>query len=234
MLLRLDKFLSNSGLGTRSEIKKYIKYGNVKVNGEVVKSSSKKVNDEKDIIELFGKKVEYKKYIYLIMNKPSGIISSTEDKKHKTVIDILDKYHKNFKPFPVGRLDIDTEGLLILTNDGEFAHNMLSPKKHVDKLYYAIIDGIVDNEDIEKFRRGININDEYTTKKAILEIKNINKDENISEVLVTIREGKFHQIKRMFKSLGKEVKYLKRLKMGEFTLPNDLSLGEYIEIDINM
>ncbi|WP_338537382.1 pseudouridine synthase [Helicovermis profundi] len=226
--MRIDKMISNSGHGSRSEIKKYLKYGNVKVNGEVVKAATTKVDIEKDLVELFRERIIYKKNIYLIMNKPAGVVSATKDNSYETVIDLLDDFYKSFNPFPVGRLDIDTEGLLLITNDGKFSYNLLSPKKHVPKTYYALIDAPIDENDVSEFKKGLNINDEYITKPAILDI--INSGENESEIHVTIEEGKYHQVKRMFKSSGKHVTYLKRIKMANLELDENLKNGEYREI----
>ncbi|MDD3224520.1 MAG: pseudouridine synthase, partial [Clostridium sp.] len=172
---RLDKVLANSGYGTRKEVKKLIKDGNIKINDKIIKSSNIQVDIDKDEILIKDKKLVYKKYIYLLMNKPSGVISATEDNYDKTVIDILNEYHKSFKPAPVGRLDKDTVGLLLITNDGELNHRMLAPKWHVDKVYYAVIDSIVNEEDILAFKEGITLDDGYKCKPGKLEI--INTDE---------------------------------------------------------
>lgn len=224
---RLDKILSNIGYGSRKDIKAYVKKGVVKVNNEAVKDSSKKFNPYKDRIEIEGELIEYKEYIYLMMNKPDGVISSTYDNIHRTVIDLIDEEYKVFNPFPVGRLDKDTEGLLLISNDGKLAHNLLSPKKHIDKIYYVKIEGEVTKDDVLKMKEGVVIDKNYKTMPAALEIINSNK---ISEVYITIKEGKFHQIKKMFKTLGKEVMYLKRISMGYLKLDEKLLPGEYREL----
>jgi len=162
-----------------------------------------------------------------MMNKPPGVISATEDLRDETVIDLLDPLHQHFEPFPVGRLDKDTEGLLLITNDGMLAHNLLSPKKHVPKVYYAQIEGIVTEEDREKFAQGVELDDGYVTKPGELIIL---KSAQQSEIELTIQEGKFHQVKRMFEAVGKRVTYLKRLSMGNLKLDDSLELGEYREL----
>ncbi len=224
---RLDKILSNIGYGSRKDVKAYVKKGVVKVNNETVKDSSKKLNPYKDRIEIEGELIEYKEYIYLMMNKPDGVISSTYDNIHRTVIDLIDEGYKAFNPFPVGRLDKDTEGLLLISNDGKLAHNLLSPKKHIDKIYYVKIEGEVTTDDVLKMKEGVVIDKDYKTMPATLEIINSNK---ISEVYITIKEGKFHQVKKMFKTLGKEVIYLKRISMGSLKLDEKLLPGEYREL----
>ncbi|MDN3450541.1 pseudouridine synthase [Planococcus sp. APC 3906] len=222
--MRIDKFLSNMGFGSRKEVKILLKSKAVEVNGETVRDPKVHVDETKDEVSVEGEKVEYSEFIYLLMNKPPGVISATEDKYDETVIDLLGPDEQNYEPFPVGRLDKDTEGLLLLTNDGKLAHELLSPKKHVDKRYFARIDGVVTEEDGEAFKRGVMLDDGYTTKPAQLEIL---KSGAQSEIELTITEGKFHQVKRMFQSVGKEVVYLKRLSMGALELDPSLNLGEY-------
>lgn len=226
MKIRIDKLLGNLGYGTRSQLKKEIKAGCLTVNSISVKDSSVIVDTDIDKIIYYGDIIEYVEYIYLMMNKPKGVISATEDKsKEKTVIDLLDDFSKNFEPFPVGRLDKDTEGLLILTNNGKFAHNMLSPRKHVDKTYFAYVEGMLTDKDIKAFEEGVTfLDDAYKTMPAKLEII---KAKDISECKVTIKEGKFHQVKRMFEAVDKRVIYLKRLSMGPIFLDDDLETGEY-------
>lgn len=224
--MRLDKMLSNLGYGSRNDIKKYCKQGRVKVNEKTIKKSDVHVDENKDIVEFDGEIIRYRKYIYLMMNKPHGVVSATFDKYDDTVIDLIDYEYKVFEPFPVGRLDKDTEGLLVITNDGALSHRVLSPKRHVPKVYLAYINREIDGEDIEAFEKGININDEYITKPAKLKIVN----NNPKEVEVTIVEGKYHQVKRMFKARGKNVEYLKRIKMGGLVLDENLPLGEYREM----
>lgn len=177
---------------------------------------------------VYGEKIEYKEYIYLMMNKPAGVISATEDVREKTVIDLLEMEDAVYEPFPVGRLDKDTVGLLLLTNDGGLAHQLLSPKKHVPKTYYALVDGTVTEEDKKAFSAGIMLDDGYVTKPAQLNI--LRCGEIRSEIELTITEGKFHQVKRMFEAVGKTVVYLKRLSMGPIKLDEDLAEGEYREL----
>ncbi len=224
--MRLDKYLANMGIGSRSEIKKYIKNRRVKVNGVYISDSGDIVSTDDDI-RFDEERIFYKKFIYIMMNKPQGVISATEDRYQNTVLDLLDSSYLNFDLFPVGRLDKDTEGLLLLTNDGKLAHNMLSPKKHVDKKYYVEVSGNLTNEDIKAFSGNITLDDGYECMPAKLEILN---SDNISKAYVTIKEGKFHQIKRMFESIGKEVIYLKRLTMGSLELDENLEPGEYREL----
>ena len=222
---RIDKILSNLGYGSRSEIKKYCKQGSVVVNGSEVSNPGTQVDTENDEILFNGEEVIYREYIYLMMNKPDGYISATFDKRDP--IDLIDLSYLAFEPFPVGRLDKDTEGLLVLTNDGKLSHRVLSPKKHVPKTYYAKIDGVVTEEDVEAFLEGVVLDDGYKTMPSQL---NILKSDDESEIELTIHEGKFHQVKRMFESVGKKVVYLKRLSMGNLKLDESLELGEYREL----
>ncbi|HBF0235223.1 TPA: rRNA pseudouridine synthase [Clostridioides difficile] len=224
---RIDKILSNLGYGSRSEIKKYCKQGSVVVNGSEVSNPGTQVDTENDEILFNGEEVIYREYIYLMMNKPAGYISATTDKYDPTVLDLIDLSYLAFEPFPVGRLDKDTEGLLVLTNDGKLSHRILSPKKHVPKTYYAKIDGVVTEEDVEAFLEGVVLDDGYKTMPSQL---NILKSDDESEIELTIHEGKFHQVKRMFESVGKKVVYLKRLSMGNLKLDESLELGEYREL----
>ena len=224
---RIDKILSNLGYGSRSELKKLCKNGLVKVNGKVINNPGVQVDVENDEILFDGEKVVYKEFIYLMLNKPDGYISATFDKRDPIVLDLIDKEDLIFEPFPVGRLDKDTEGLLVLTNDGQLAHRVLSPKKHVPKTYYAKVEGVVTEEDVKAFAEGVTLDDGYETMPAELEIL---KSDDISEIELTIHEGKFHQVKRMFESVGKKVVYLKRLSMGKLKLDEGLALGEYREL----
>lgn len=226
-MLRIDKLLANMGYGTRKEVKKLLKAGVVKVDGMTVKDVKTHVDPKKQIVTVWGEEVEYKPFIYLMMNKPKGVISATEDAVEETVVDLLEEEDRIFDPFPVGRLDKDTEGLLLLTNDGQLAHQLLSPKKHVPKTYEAIIDGEVTEEDVAAFRRGVVLDDGYETKPAELVII---RSGLRSDVQVTITEGKFHQIKRMFQAVGKRVVYLKRIQMGPISLDETLEPGEYREL----
>ncbi|KLE17243.1 pseudouridine synthase [Clostridium sp. C8] len=225
---RLDKVLSNLGYGTRKEIKQVAKKGLIKVNGEIVKDNGMQVDPEVDRISINGEEIFYRKYIYLMMNKPDGVISATFDNRDETVIDLLEIEHQVFNPFPIGRLDKDTVGLLLLTNDGELNHRLISPKWKVDKIYYAKIDKLVTDSDIKKFESGITLDDGYICKEAKLEI--IKASEEGSEVMLTIQEGKFHQVKRMFEAVDKKVTYLKRVEFGTLKLDEDLEEGEYREL----
>ena len=225
---RIDKILSNLGYGTRKDLKKIVKNGMVQVNGITIKDSAMKVDPEKDKIVINGEEIFYREFIYLMMNKPAGVISATFDNKDETVIDLLEVEHQVFEPFPVGRLDKDTVGLLLLTNDGDLNHRLISPKWKVDKVYFAKIDQKVTEEDIEKFKHGITLDDGYTCKEAILEIQKASEEG--SEIVLTIQEGKFHQVKRMFEAVGKKVTYLKRIEFGTLPLDEDLEEGEYREL----
>lgn len=225
--MRLDKVLSNSGFGSRSEVKKLVKDGLVKVDGDTVNEPSMHVDPENSRIEVLGTLLNYRKYRYVMMNKPAGVISATFDNRFRTVIDLLPEEFASFKLFPAGRLDADTEGLLLLTNDGQMAHNLLSPKKRVNKRYYARIDGVVTDEDIKSFREGVVLDDGYMTLPAELEILKASRH---SEIELVIHEGKFHQVKRMFESVGKRVIYLKRIQMGKLKLDEALKPGECREL----
>ena len=225
---RLDKVLSNLGYGTRKELKKICRSGLVEVNWKVVKDSGMQVDPENDKIVINGEEIFYRKFIYLMMNKPDGVVSATFDNRDETVIDLLEVEHQVFEPFPVGRLDKDTVGLLLLTNDGELNHRLISPKWKVDKVYYAKIDKKVTDKDIDKFKAGITLDDGYVCKEAKLEI--LNATDEGSEVMITIQEGKFHQVKRMFEAVDKKVTYLKRTEFGTLPLDEDLEEGEYREL----
>ncbi|WP_306010395.1 pseudouridine synthase [Bacillus sp. MMSF_3328] len=225
--MRIDKVLANLGYGSRKEVKKLLKDGSVTVNDEKIKDAKQHVDPEKDLIRINGETVEYREFIYLMMNKPPGVISATEDNRDETVIDLLEAEDLIFEPFPVGRLDKDTEGLLLITNDGQLAHRLLSPKKHVPKTYFAVIDQEVTEEDVTAFRKGVILDDGYATKPGEL---NILKSGERSDIKLTITEGKFHQVKRMFEAVGKKVVYLQRLSMGPLRLDETLELGEYREL----
>lgn len=223
MKMRLDKFLSEMGMGTRSEVKKSITKGLVQVNGMVQKKPECKVDPEADEVLFQGQQVRYAAYEYYMLNKPAGVVSATEDARDRTVVELIsEKFRGDL--FPVGRLDKDTEGLLLITNDGDMAHRLLSPKKHVDKTYFAVIDGKVTEEDIQMFQEGVDIGDDKLTMPAELVIL---KSDETSEIELTIREGRFHQVKRMFHAVGKEVTYLKRLRMGTLQLDDTLEPGQY-------
>lgn len=223
--VRLDKYLADMGVGTRSEVKVFIKKKRVSVNGSPVTKDSIKIDIDKDEVTVDGVKLEYVEFEYYMLNKPAGVVSATKDDVDRTVVELIKDSTKEL--FPVGRLDKDTEGLLLMTNDGELAHNLLSPKKHVDKKYYALIQGKVGQEHIEQFAKGLNINNEYVTKEAKLEIVSVDDEKGTSEIYVTIMEGKYHQVKRMFKAIGMEVMYLKRVAMGRLVLDDSLVLGDY-------
>ena len=225
---RIDKILANLGYGTRKEIKQIARKGLIEVNGEVVKDSGMQVDPKEDMIFINGEQVFYREFIYLMMNKPDGVISATRDSRDETVIDLLEVEHQVFEPFPVGRLDKDTVGLLLLTNDGELNHRLISPKWKVDKVYRAKIDARVTEKDIQKFKDGITLDDGYVCKEAILEIISATDEE--SEIKLTIQEGKFHQVKRMFEAVNKNVTYLQRIEFGTLTLDQDLEEGEYREL----
>lgn len=227
--MRLDKFLANSGIGTRKEVKGLLKKRLIKVNDEIVKDGKIHVDENEDTVKYKDEIISYKKFVYIMLNKPNGVISATEDKVHKTVIDLLGDEYRTFEVFPVGRLDIDTEGLLLLTNDGVLSHNLLSPNKHVDKKYYVELEKLLTEMDIAKLEKGVELKD-FTTKDAKVEIIENGEESDKIRVYITISEGKFHQVKRMFKAVGNEVKYLKRVKMGTLSLDENLKLGEYREL----
>ena len=221
--MRLDKFLSECGICSRSESKIFIKKGMITVNGKKAAKGEEKIDPDNDEIMFKGQKIIYAEFEYYMLNKPAGVVSATEDKNDKTVIDLVPKPHVK-DIFPVGRLDKDTEGLLIITNDGETAHRLLSPKKHVDKTYFVRTSGgEIGTEEVEKLENGVDIGEEKLTLPAEIEIL---KNGEISESLLTIREGKFHQVKRMFKAVGREVIYLKRISMGNIKLDESLEKGE--------
>lgn len=222
--MRLDRVLVHVGYGSRKDVQKLIKSKKVMVAGKIVTKSELNVQPEEDEICVLGKPINYQEYYYYILNKPAGYLSATEDPRDQTVIDLLETIDRNKELFPVGRLDKDTEGLLILTNDGQFAHDMLSPKKHVDKTYYAKVKGQMVPEDIETFAKGMTLQDGTVYQPGQLEILS---SDTVSEIYVTIREGKFHQVKKMVQFVGKEVTYLQRIQMGDFKLPEDLALGQY-------
>ncbi|GAB2318876.1 pseudouridine synthase [Alkalibacterium sp. s-m-22] len=228
--MRLDKLLAHSGLGTRKEVKKLLKTKIVEVNEKTVTDPKTHVDPDTDKVTVGGEKLDYQEFVYFMMNKPQGVISATEDLMHETVLDLLEMQDSLQEPHPVGRLDIDTEGLLILTNDGKLTHRLLSPKHHVDKRYYAEIDGIVTEEDIVQFKEGVTLDDDYETLPADLEILSTDEEAGTSVIELVIREGKFHQVKRMIQAVGKEVTYLKRLEMGPIKLDDTLELGAYREL----
>ena len=222
-MMRLDKYLAEMGVGTRQEVKKQIRQGKVTVNGTVVKAADTKIDETCDEVTIGGRNISYVSYEYYMLNKPGGVVSATEDRRDTTVIDLIkDKKRKDL--FPVGRLDKDTEGLLLITNDGDLAHRLLAPKKHVDKVYDVKIEGYLTGEDVERLADGIDIGEDRPALPARLVIR---KSGTVSEAEITIQEGRFHQVKRMFHALGKEVIYLKRLRMGSLVLDETLKPGQY-------
>lgn len=219
--MRLDKFLSEMGVGTRSEVKAYLKKGQVTLNGEIVKKPEVKIDENNDKVCYLGQVLSYEAVQYFLLNKPAGCVTATRDHLSDTVMSFLPENRRD-DLFPVGRLDKDTEGLLLITNDGQLAHELLSPRKHVDKTYFAVIDGEVREEHKQLFQDGLNIGDEDLTLPAKLDIL---KSGETSEIELTIHEGRFHQVKRMFEAIGTKVTYLKRISMGPLTLGN-LQPGE--------
>lgn len=231
--MRLDKFLADMRVGTRSDIKKVIRKSGVTVNGEVVKDPGMQLEDaalESTVVTYMGSRVQYETQVYYMMNKPSGVLSASEDRRQMTVVDLIKEGEEQSRAdlFPVGRLDKDTEGLLLITNDGQMAHRLLMPRFHIDKVYAAHVSGAITTDDIKRFERGIQYDEHLTALPARLEIVAVNED-GTSDILVTIREGKFHQIKKMVAALGPdhEVLYLKRLSMGPVQLDPALAPGEF-------
>jgi 16S rRNA pseudouridine516 synthase len=216
------------GFGSRSDIRKLVREGAVAVNGAVAADAGLKVDPEADEIRVRGETVRYREFVYLMMNKPQGVVSSTDDPRNRTVLDLLDARYARCGLFPVGRLDKDTEGLLVLSNDGQMAHRVLSPRRHVDKTYYVEVAGRVDESDCARMREGIVLDDGYRTMPAELVI--LEAGAARSRVELTVHEGKFHQVKRMFSALGKPVVYLKRIRMADLTLDPALKPGAYREL----
>ena len=216
--IRLDKFLTQAAELTRSEARQIIKKGKVDVGGEIVKKPEYKVSTQERVC-IDGEEVVYEQFRYIMLHKPAGVISATESAEDRTVLDLITNGKKGL--FPVGRLDKDTEGLLLLTNDGALAHNLLSPKKHVDKKYFAVLDGPVGEEEQKLFSQGLDIGDEKLTLPAKLELT-----EKDNEVFITVCEGRFHQVKRMAQAVGRKVTYLKRISMGSLVLDAALEKGE--------
>ena len=223
--MRLDKYLSDMGAGTRSELKKEIRKSGAVVDGTIVKDPGFSVSESSAVV-FRGSEVAYEEYVYYMLNKPAGIISASEDGREETVVDLISE-PKRRDLFPVGRLDRDTEGLLLITNDGALSHRLLSPKHHVDKVYFVRVSGILTENDAGLFRDGLVLTDGLECLPADLEILSVSDDDYVSEAEITIREGKFHQVKRMFASIGSEVIYLKRLSMGPISLDPGLAPGEY-------
>lgn len=228
-MIRIDKYLANCGIATRSEVKKYIKAKQITVNDEIVSKSEMKVDEINDIICFKGKRVIYEKYVYYLFHKPAGCVTAKQDNIHKTVMDYFPDDIKAKDIAPVGRLDLDTEGLLLFTNDGPLTHHLLSPTHHIPKTYYAFLDKEVPETAMQQFKEGIDIGDDKPTLPAelvILPVENDEKGNTIYSAELTIHEGRFHQVKRMFEAVGCTVTYLKRLSMGSITL-GDLPKGEY-------
>ena len=220
MKLRLDKYLADMGLGTRSQIKKDISKGQVLVNGTVSKDAGTRIDTEKDQVSYLGQAVTYAEYEYYMLNKPAGVVSATEDRHDRTVLDLIDtKQRKDL--FPVGRLDKDTEGLLLITNDGDLAHRLLAPKKHVDKTYFVRLRDALSEEAGTKLETGVSIGEKKDTRPA--KVERVDTD----TILLTIQEGKFHQVKRMLQAVDNQVLYLKRITFGGLSLDEGLSPGEY-------
>jgi 16S rRNA pseudouridine516 synthase len=217
--MRLDKFLKDTGFGSRKEVKILIKQKRVSVNDTLVSNEGLSINEEKDVIKVDNQIVKYVKYVYIMINKPQGVVSATTDNIHTTVIDLINDF-KYLDLFPVGRLDIDTEGLLLITNDGALSHNLLSPKKHVDKTYFLKTNNSLTSDDMKRIEDGVYLDNELTLPAKIEKVSE-------SEYLLTIHEGKFHQVKRMIEAVGKSVTYLKRVSFGPLVLDNNLPLGKY-------
>lgn len=230
--MRLDKLLAHAGYGTRSEIRRAVRVGRVAVNGAPVRDPGMTVDPGADRVSWDGAPVRYRAFVYFMLNKPPGVISATEDRRERTVIDLLREEDRARDPFPVGRLDKDTEGLLLITNDGRLAHELLSPRKAVDKVYEAVVAGAVGEADIRAFEAGVTLDDGYRTMPAGLVVREVREAEDgpLSRVIVTIREGKFHQVKRMFEAFGKRVVHLRRVAMGPLRLDPHLKPGAYREL----
>lgn len=224
--MRLDKFLTETNIGSRKQVKELIRKGKVSVNNIAIIKPETHIDEFNDTVLVKADKVIYKKYRYFMLNKPAGVVSAVIDSQCKTVVDLIDKrWQKDI--FPVGRLDKDTEGLLILTNDGQLSHNLLSPNKHIEKTYYVELDSNINNSEISLLQNGIDIGEDKLTRPAKIEFCD---DGCKSKVLISITEGKFHQVKRMFKAVGHKVIYLKRISMGSISLDSNLKLGEYREL----
>ena len=220
-MIRLDKYLADMGEGTRQEVKKSIRQGRILVEGAPVKKPEYKIDETKQRVTIDGREICYRQFEYFMLHKPAGVVSATEDPREKTVMSLIGEA-KRKDLFPAGRLDKDTEGLLLITNDGALAHRLLSPRHHVDKCYYAKIQGIV--------TEGVNIGTkecEEWTAPGGLEILKTDEASGISEIRLTLQEGKYHQVKRMFEAAGKTVTYLRRESMGSLVLDQSLKPGQY-------
>ena len=225
--MRIDKLLSNSGVGTRKEVKGILKSGCVLVNEKIVKDAATQVNPDSDEVLVSGNKINYREFVYIMMYKPEGVLSATEDLRDTTAVELLDEEYDCFEVAPAGRLDKDSEGLLFLTNNGGLIHSVISPKKHVNKLYEVWVRGCLESADVEAFAKGIELDDGYLTLPGVLEIIEEGED---SKAYVTIHEGKFRQIRRMMAAQGKEVYFLKRLAIGPMRLDSELEPGDYREL----
>ncbi|KRL91366.1 pseudouridine synthase [Lactobacillus kalixensis] len=230
--MRIDKYLANMNVGSRSEVHKLIKKGIVKVNDQLVKTPKEQVKDS-DEVTVNNQVVSYQKYHYFLLNKPKGVLSATEDRSQGTVISLLKPQDQYQGLAPVGRLDKDTTGLLLITNDGQLNHNLLAPGKHVAKIYRAEIAGVADEETVKIFASGMTLGDGTKLKPAKLKILKQDKEDDTSEIEIEISEGKYHQIKRMFGAVGMKVTTLDRLSMGKLTLPEDLKRGDYVELSLD-
>ena len=228
-MMRIDKYLADCGIGTRSEVKKYIKAKQITVNGEIVAKPEQKIDENIDVLCFKGQPITYEKYVYYLFHKPAGCVTAKQDNVHKTVMEYFPEEIKAKDISPVGRLDLDTEGLLLFTNDGPLTHHLLSPTHHIPKTYYAILDKEVPLEAVQQFKEGVDIGDDKLTLPAELEILPVRTDEESNSIYsakLTIHEGRFHQVKRMFEAVGCTVTYLKRLSMGSLNL-GDLEKGEF-------
>lgn len=227
---RLDKVLSHLGKGSRRELRIWARQGRIMINGTIIRDSGIKIDPEQDQVMLDGEPIVYRRWVYLMLNKPQGVISATTDRKEKTVLDLLHGDFEHMTLFPVGRLDKDTTGLLLLTNDGPLAHRLLSPRKGVDKTYEALLEGVVTEDDCASFAAGITLEDGYTTLPATLRVHTIDHEAQQSTVSIVIQEGKYHQVKRMAQAIGKRVLTLKRVRMGDLQLDSSLEPGQYREL----
>lgn len=228
--MRLDKLLAHSGYGSRKDVKKLINSGQVSLNGQICKKVGQVINPDHDLVEVMGLAVDYQEYYFIMLNKPKNVVSATEDNLYQTVIDLVAEDFGHVDLFPVGRLDIDTTGLLLLTNHGKLAHQLLSPKHKVSKTYQALVEGLFNDEDQEHFAKGIDLGD-FTSLPAELHIIEEYPEANRSLVNIRIQEGKFHQVKRMVAACGNQVLELKRLSMGPLHLDPDLQEGQYRQLN---
>ncbi|WP_214824916.1 pseudouridine synthase [Exiguobacterium algae] len=226
--MRIDKLLSNMGYGSRKDVKILLKQGAVRVDDQPVKDAKRHVDPNTEQVTVFGETVDYRPFVYLMLNKPEGVISATEDNVESTVIDLIDPSYAHYELFPVGRLDKDTTGLLLITNDGAFNHALMSPRKHVDKVYIAEVDGEMTVEDVRQFAEGVELEDGYTTKPARLEI--LSRNGRRTTIRLTLSEGKYHQVKRMVAAVGKHVERLERVQIGPLELDANLERGDYREL----